>query len=150
GYTGPVVGVTGDDKRRRIGHFSFYEIGDHAKLLAPRNGRQPEVYADAVDTHPRRQIDLAKQESALLNEVGRNVHLTRMHDWVVRKDRVAMVPGLVGCVLAVGEIFPDLIGEELVLRSLGPTLFARRLLAVLALHLLEEHEVRADLADRLL
>ena len=54
---------------------------------------------------------------------------------------------LVDGVLAVREIGPHLVGEELVLRRRGPVLVVLRVQRVVADDLLQEHDVRSEHAQ---
>jgi len=50
-------------------------------------------------------------------------------------------------VAAVGDVAPHLVGEEFVLRLVGPVIEARGVAAVLTLHLLQENDVRVEQAQ---
>jgi hypothetical protein len=93
---------------------------------------------------PAVDLDLAVQQPAALDRVVRDVDVLPHRDRVAAHDRVAVVAVLVHGVHAVHAVLAVLVGEELVLRHLGPAHVAPRVLVVLALHLLQEGDVRAQ------
>ena len=58
-----------------------------------------------------------------------------------------MVAVVVDRIASISVVLPDLVGEELVLRCLGPVVIAAGMAMMLALDLLQEHDVGADFAQ---
>src|SRR5688572_25090879 len=88
-----------------------------------------------------RDVDLAMQQPASLEAVRRYVEVVPVQDRETRQDRVAVVPGVVHRVPAVGEVAPHGVREELVLGRRGPVGVALGVAVVLPVHFLQEYDV---------
>jgi hypothetical protein len=86
------------------------------------------------------------QQAALFRAGDRHVVVLVLHDRELGHHRVAVVALGVHHVAAVGELRPDAVGQEFVVRRLGPVLDLLAVLVVRAQHLLHEHHVGAHLA----
>ena len=116
-------------------------------LAAPAALVQREVHAQAMQV--RCQPGTATSQCsrpAALEADARDVLVFARDDREARQDGVAVVAVVVDGVAPVGELAPHRVGEELVLRLGGPVLEARVPL-VLALHLLQEHDVGVERAQ---
>ena len=93
----------------------------------------------------RRQTALwlhhAVQQAAALERVRRYVLVGLLDDRKAREHRVAVVPMPGDRVATVGDLAPDLVRDEFVLRFQRPVAISARVPAVHALHFLEEHHV---------
>jgi hypothetical protein len=115
-------------------------------LLAVAFG-QAQVHADHVDLLlVARHLQLAMQQAAFLGAGNRHVVVAVFHDRELRHDRVAVVALGVHHVLAIGELRPDAVREELVVRRLRPLLDLLAVVFVRAQHFLHEDDVGAHLA----
>ncbi len=81
------------------------------------------------------------QQSPALERVRRDVEVLLGDDRKSRQHRVAVMAVVRDRVLAVSDLPPDLVGDELVLRLDRPVLVPRRVPAVDADDLLQEHDV---------
>jgi len=116
--------------------------------VAPAALGEREVQADAVQRLGEfRQLDLAMQQAAALQAVRRDVLVLGAQYRVAAEDGVAVVAVVVHGVAPVGVVAPDLVGEKLVLRLLGPVGEARGVAAVLPLHFLQEDDVGVERAQ---
>ena len=146
----PIVEVAGDDQRRRPRDRVVHDLAQQPQLLLAVRFAQAEVHADRVQ-RIRAVVDvqLAMQQSAFLVPGDRDVAIPVRADRVLRQQRVAVVAVRIHRVAPVGGVRPDRIGEELVLRRVGPLRVAALVQRVFAEHFLQEHQVRADAAHGL-
>jgi len=87
------------------------------------------------------------QEAAPLAAVARDVLVLGAQDRIAAQDGVAVMAVVVDGIAAVGDVVPNLVGEEIVLRFVGPVVEARGVAAVLPQHLLQEDDVRVERAQ---
>lgn len=118
-----------------------------ACLFAPSFGEQTEMGAQAMNALPVRQLDLAVQQAAALETVCRNIPVLALHDGEAAEDCVAVVSGLVYRILAIGTMRPHRTGDEFVLCLVGIVVVTLGMVAVFALHFLQEYDVGIQLAQ---
>ena len=150
GPVAPVVEVAGHDQWRIGRHFGVHELAQQFELAPAVRFLQAEVHADGVDAllapgHAQRAV----QQAAALGAGDGDVVVLIVLDRELRQHRVAVVAMGVHRVAAIGELGPDLVGEELVVRVFGEVQELRRVFLVRALHLLQEDHVGADRAHGL-
>ncbi|MCY1444989.1 hypothetical protein D9M71_614850 [compost metagenome] len=88
-----------------------------------------------------RHLQLAVQQAALLVALHRDVQVVEAADRKLRQQGVTVVAMGVHGIAAVGELRPHAVGQELVLRRIGPGRLAQGVLLVATVHFLEKHQV---------
>ncbi len=78
----------------------------------------------------------------------RNVEVVVADDLKFRQQRIAMVAMRVDRIATVGELRPDAVGEEFVLRHVRPVTVVLRVAFVSAVNLLQEYDIGAHAAHR--
>src|SRR4030095_8699124 len=100
---------------------------------------------DAMEGRPARaELDLAVKHPAALEGMRRNVEILLADDREARQHRVAVMAMPVDRGLAVGDLMPDRVGDELVLRLRRPVVMSRRMALVNADDFLQEKDVGVE------
>jgi hypothetical protein len=81
------------------------------------------------------------QQTALLETMRRHIAVVHLHDGITTEDGIAMMTFLIHGIHTIGMVRPEFIGQELVLRRGRIGRMALRMLHVLALNLLQEHDI---------
>jgi hypothetical protein len=100
-----------------------------------------------IDGVVRAAADLGYKVTVFMAALG-DIEVVMAHDLEFRQQRIAVVAMGIDGIAPVGELRPDAVGEELVLRHVRPVTEALGVAFVGAVDFLEEHHVGAHAAHR--
>jgi hypothetical protein len=143
----PVVEVAGNHHRGVRRDVLAHQVAEHVHLLLAMRLHQAQVHADGVDVDAAAgNLQFAVQQAAALGAADGHVAVFKTHDGKLGQHRVAMVAVGVDGVAAIGELRPDGVGQEFVVRRFGVVVELVGVLGVGARDFLQEHHVGAHAA----